>query len=512
MSAKPLRVTLAHRLLQQLRERRMVRAGERVGVAVSGGADSLALLLLLAELREKLGIVLTVVHFNHQLRGRASELDEKFVAKLAAKLSLAFHAGRADVAAKAKREKTNLEDAARRARYGYFSRLVEEKQVARIAVAHTADDQAETVLAHLLRGTGLAGLGGIHPAVGAIFRPLLTVRRSELRTYLRAKKQIWREDATNRDTTRTRARIRNKLIPFIEKYFQPGIVEHLAALAGLAREDEAYFEAGVEERFCGVAHREDDEIRVAIADLFSPAGKKEFNAEDTESTEDAERATKNFAARALSKRLIRRIVAEVKQRAGQLGAGHVEAILELAHSGKSGRLLPLPGGLEVRRERDALVFRVGSNKNRANHGNTAREFEHRIDLASDSQDVNVPELGCVFRLRVIDWPSKRGETYKTGAVLDRDRLQFPLVLRNWLPGDRMQPLGRRNTHKLKRLLNEKGISRWARDGWPVLMSGTALAWTRGFPVAAEFAANERTRVGMVIAEEGMTAKPEENLA
>ena len=121
----------------------------------------------------------------------------------------------------------------------------------------------------------------------------------------------------------------------------------------------------------------------------------------------------------------------------------------------------------------------------------------------------MPELECVFRLRVIDWPPKTGETNKEGAVLDRDRLQFPLVLRNWRPGDRMQPAGRRKTHKLKRLLNEKRISRWQRDGWPVLTSSGVLAWARGFPVAAEFAANERTRAGMVIWEEKLAGAAEE---
>src|SRR5216684_7239134 len=186
----------------------MMRAGDRVGVAVSGGADSVALLLLLLALREKLGIVLSVVHFNHKLRGRASDLDEKFVARLAAKHGLEFDSASVYVAKKANTERANLEDAARRARYDYFHSLVESGACARIAVAHTADDQAETVLAHLLRGTGLTGLGGIHPVAGPIIRPLLSVRRSELRRFLRAQKQTWREDATNRDTKRTRARIR----------------------------------------------------------------------------------------------------------------------------------------------------------------------------------------------------------------------------------------------------------------------------------------------------------------
>jgi tRNA(Ile)-lysidine synthase len=132
---------------------------------------------------------------------------------------------------------------------------------------------------------------------------------------------------------------------------------------------------------------------------------------------------------------------------------------------------------------------------------TPRKYEYKIDLAGDGAEVSVAELGCVFRLRVIDWPPKRGETSRDGPVLDRDRLRFPVVLRNWRPGDRLHPQGHRSAHKLKRLLNEKRISRWERDGWPVLTSGGVLAWARGFPVAAEFAANERTRAGIVIAEE-----------
>ena len=129
------------------------------------------------------------------------------------------------------------------------------------------------------------------------------------------------------------------------------------------------------------------------------------------------------------------------------------------------------------------------------------EYQYNIDLENGPQGVSVAELGCVIRLRVIDWPPKRGETSRDTVVLDRDRLRFPMVLRNWRPGDRLHPQGHRSTHKLKRLLNEKRLSRWERDGWPVLTSGDVLVWARGFPVAAEFAANERTRAGIVIAEE-----------
>jgi tRNA(Ile)-lysidine synthase len=475
---------LRARILDCLKKQQLLWPGDRVGAAVSGGADSVALLLLLLELREKLGVVLSVVHLNHKLRGKASDADEKFVAKLAAEHGLEFHTASVHVAQKARKERANLEDTARRARYDYFHSLLESGALTRIAVAHTADDQAETVLAHILRGTGLTGLGGIHPVAGPVIRPLLHIRRGELRTYLQAKKQKWREDATNRDTTRTRARIRRRLLPLLEKQFQPAIVEHLATLADLAREDEAFLEAVAVRRAAELVQKCGEGLRIATTDLLEPLGSKE-------------------ETQALSKRLVRHIVKSLKPHSGQLGAGHVNAVLELARHGQGGTSLPLPGGVEVRRERAGLAFHAVEKKIASGTPSKAREFKYNIDMPSDAQEVRVPELRCVFRFKVIDWPGKRAETSSDGAVLDRDRLRLPLVLRNWRPGDRMRPLGHRNAHKLKRLLNEKRISRWARDGWPVLTSGGVLAWARGFHVAAEFAADERTRAGMVIAEDAL---------
>jgi tRNA(Ile)-lysidine synthase len=453
-----------------------------------------ALLLLLLELREKLGIVLSVVHFNHKLRGKASDADEKFVAKLAAKQGLEFYSASADVAKKAKKERVNLEDAARRARYDYFRSLVDSSVCTQMAVAHTAEDQAETVLAHILRGTGLAGLGGIHPVAAPVFRPLLAIRRAELRAYLRRKKQTWREDATNRDTKRLRARIRRKLLPLLEKQFQPAIVEHLTTLAEFAREDEAYLGALTRQRIAGVVQKRDGAMYLPLEDLLAARVKCRSNTEFTEDTE------KN-GSMTLTKRMVRHIVEEMKSRRGQLGANHVDAVLELARSGQNGSALSLPGGVEVRRDREALVFRAVENAKTSASRATPREFSYNIDLPQKSQHVKIPELGCVFRLRVIDWPSQRAETSKKERVLDRERLRAPLVLRNWRPGDRMRPSGHQNAHKLKRLLNERHVSRWEREGWPVLTSDGVLVWARGFPVAADFAAGERTRSGIVIAEE-----------
>lgn len=472
-----MRSKLAQTLLRHIAKEELLRPGQRAGVAVSGGADSVALLRLLMELREELGVVFSVVHFNHKLRAKASDADEKFVAALAEKFGLPLHIGRADVAAKSRHEKSNLEDAARRARYDFFARLVEQGIVDCIATAHTADDQAETVLSHILRGTGLAGLGAIHPRTPHVFRPLLGVRRAELRGYLRAKKQAWREDATNKDVSRLRARIRKKLVPLLEKQFQPRVVEHLATLADLAREDEAALAAFARQRCSTIASDEDRVIRIPAAELF---------------------AKNENIFTALAPRIVRLLAERIRSKPGQWTAEHVHQVLELARRGEPGKLLQLPGSIEVRRERDALLFSAAKTSTSSN----SPQFSYHIDFAAPETRISVPELGCVFRFRVIDWPSSRRDTKgESRSTLDRDRLRQPLVLRNWQPGDRFQPAGRAGAHKLKRLLSDLHLSSWQRAGWPVLTSGGVLAWARGFPAAAQFAADERTRTGIVISEE-----------
>jgi tRNA(Ile)-lysidine synthase len=524
--ASNLAPSLASELLAAIRRgvyhRPFFRAGDRVGIAVSGGADSVGLLRLLLDLQPKLGVVLAAVHFNHQLRGKASDGDEKFVAKLAAKYGLEFFVARANIRAKAKREKLNLEDAARRARYDFFSFLVSEHKLTCVAVAHTADDQAETVLAHILRGTGITGLAGIHPVSnnGNVVRPLLQIRHNALRAYLKQRKQTWREDATNHDTSKLRARIRKNLIPLLERRFQPAAVEHLSALAERAREDDAQLEFVAENRVQALVKRDGETVRMHVNELQSmptSAGRKPSELDPL----------LTLGTKSVSRRMARHIVKEVKPRAGELGAKHVEAILDFAEFGANGKSLMLPGGVEVRRERDDLVFCPTPNARAARKANgetnvapmrapsqtaqvstreTVKQFEENLDFAASEKLlpeklVTVPCLACAFRFRNIDWPAKREETTSIGSVLDRQRLQPPVVLRNWRPGDKVQPSGHRKAHKLKRLLNEQRVSRWEREGWPVLTSAGVIAWARGFPVSVGFAATSETRTAIVISEE-----------
>jgi len=486
------RSDLAMRLLQELRPR--VHAGQRIGVAVSGGADSVALLHLLLEIREQLGIVLLVLHFNHQLRGKASHADEAFVMRLAALNGLAFLSGHEDIQARSKRDRANIEDTARRARYAYFARVAAQEHLDKVAVAHTAEDQAETVLAHILRGTGLAGLGGIHPEAGVVFRPLLGFHRGDLRKYLREQRQSWREDATNRDTKRMRARIRHTLLPFLEKKFSPAAVEHLCQLANLAREDDAWLQSSAELRLFLSAKEDKGEWKLPLRELI---------ASQTPGTSDHESDVPRQAPMAMSKRLIRLLVQKVKPRAGQLSSVHVEAVLGLVVRPESGKLVQLPGGVEVRRERNWLCFRAKRSEAKGKKAG-ANGYAYEVNLTGGEDTVLVVEHTYALRFTAIDWPREGRETKDTGAVLDRGAITLPLVVRNWEPGDSVRLQGHQKNHKLSRLLSEAGVSRWEKAGWPVATSGGKVAWTRVLGVAAEFAAGPTTRKVVAIEEVPLT--------
>jgi tRNA(Ile)-lysidine synthase len=344
---------LAQRVLRGIERQRMLRPGDRVGVAVSGGGDSVALLRLLEDLRLQLGVHLSVLHFNHQLRGADSDADEQFVAALAAQRGLAFIADRADVAAVARQRGWNLEDAARRLRYEFFRSAMEGNRLTRVAVAHSADDQAETVLARLVRGTGPAGLAAIYPVKGRVIRPLLDIRREELRGYLQAIGQGWREDQSNRDMQRLRARLRHEILPTLERELQPSVVAHLCRLAEFSREDEAFWMAVVRERLKPLLHREGARLGVRCADLLAP-----LTAVGAGTEADGE------AQMALARRLVRGIVEELRGDCRRLTAQHVEQVMRLAVTNSSGHRTELPG-VVAERDSEWIWFALAIGATRA---------------------------------------------------------------------------------------------------------------------------------------------------
>ncbi len=487
---------LSRIVLGTIRSLRMCSAGDRVAVGVSGGADSTALLLVLRELAPELGVSVSVAHFNHCLREDESDADQEFVAALAAQLELEFAAGREEVAAKRRRGE-NLEAAARRMRYAFLNSLVAEGRATRVAVAHTADDQAETVLAHITRGTGPAGLAGIYPVAGAVVRPLLDVRRAAVREYLLERKQAWREDSTNRDRTRLRARLRLDLLPQWEAAVSPGIVERLCGLATHARTDEQFWTEGMEHCLRAFVRREGGELRIAISDLLNPV---------PPATTVLRSATVEAGTSAPAQRLVRRLMQELRGDRYGVSAAHVSRVLRLARESISGRRIQLPDGIEIAREFNQLVFRrAAAGAAPTSLQETAApetSYHYEVELPQPNEMAVCLRAGTRrLRLKVIDWPPGESETSLLQSALDCAQLSPPLVLRNWQPGDAYRPAGRYRARKLKGMFREQRIRRSERAGWPVLESSGRPVWAAGFPAAAEVGVTPATRLALVIVEE-----------
>lgn len=308
--------------------------GLRIAVALSGGADSVALFRRLLEERARLGIVLSVVHMNHGIRARAAEDDAEFVASIAREAGLPLYFERADVPRAAAEQKESIEDAARRLRYAFFARLLAERAVDAVATAHTLDDQAETVLHKLIRGAWTEGLSGIHPVVlmpgGRILRPFLAVTRSEIETWLRHLGQNWREDETNHDPAYTRNRIRHELIPLL-RTFNPEIARQLSRVAAIALDEEQYWQ---------------DEMDRLLPRILLP-GKAARGGGRASSTLPGEACLAIEAARLreLPRASARRVLRGAAARLGvRLGFDHTERLLRLAESGSGNRAwAPAPG-------------------------------------------------------------------------------------------------------------------------------------------------------------------------
>lgn len=503
-----MRTPLEQSVLQHIRNAAMLAPGDRVGVAVSGGADSVALLRILERIHADLGISLSIVHFDHQLRGGESDGDAEFVSALAGSCGLDFVLQREDVAAAAERHGWNIEDAARTLRYAFFQRVIDQGRATRIAVAHTADDQAETVVSHLIRGTGPAGLGGIHPvagsALGTIVRPLLSFRRSALRSHLEALGQTWREDSSNADLHRMRARIRAQLLPVLERDFSPRIVDHLCELARLSREEELFWSALVEERYRSLVQSKvqsrDQALCVSVMDLLDPLRHSDNGPVTREQNRD------DALSRPLTERFIRRLYEGVRGDRRGLCSDHVEQVIRLATRSTSGHRIELPGEIVVERKFDDLLF---SRRAGTASGESGREtisqpnaYQYTVVLPSaGSASVSVPELGSRFHLKLIDWAETERETRSDNQTFDADSLRAPLILRNWRPGDAYTPHGRRQPRKLKQMLLAARVPAQERREWPVLESAGFVVWARGMPVAQAVRACRKTRVAVVIAEE-----------
>ena len=472
---------LAEKLLAHIRKHELLRAGDRVGVAVSGGSDSVALLRLLLELRRELGLVLSVVHLNHKLRGAESDQDQEFVSNLAAEHKLTLLKTTAEIAKHAAESRMSLEAAARQLRYDYFQQLLGGRVLDKVATGHTLDDQAETVLMRVIRGTGMRGLRAIQPRIqlddeiasSEIVRPLLDFRRAELREYLQSLGQPWREDSTNRESKYTRNRVRQLLIPLLEREFNPSVVQNLSELAEIARAEEDYWESEVEGWMGTIVQwtpaKPIPQNHVSLDQLISPGTANPSQpAQDVHMNAFVDLHWLLAEPLAVQRRVVKSIgdYAEIP-----LEFKHVEEILQFAASDGSGNHLTLPGGWKLFREGGTLEFKAPEIE-----APGARDYEYQLQVPGE---VEIKEAGILLRASCVD--SGKMTEHPDDQLFDLSRLSPKLVVRNWRPGDRFWPAHTKAPKKVKELLQEKHLPHAERKLWPVVLSGDEIIWVRGFP-------------------------------
>jgi tRNA(Ile)-lysidine synthase len=479
---------LAERLLKTIRRQQSIHAGDRLAVAVSGGADSVALLCLLLELRAELGIVLSVAHVNHKLRGEEADEDERFVAKLARQHGLELHTRDAPVdGSNTSGITSGIEAAARELRYVFFRQLAREGRATKIATAHTLDDQAETVLLRIFRGTGIRGLSGIHPrivfeeqghAFGELVRPLLSFRRAALQEFLRERGQSWREDSSNRDIAFLRNRVRHRLLPMIGEEFGEAAIEHMGELAEIARAEEEHWE------------RVHPEVQGQGGDAES-AGDR-YEPQPAACLPGLAVAPLLSLPLAAQRRLIR---AWLEMNAPNLTISFrlIAEVLELARGSlrgssnrrAAGRKLELPGGWSLLRRnsprgRPELLLEMEP------FGGRGEAADYQYALAVPGA-VEVPELGARIEAQLVD--ADGVPEAERGELLDMARMPKEVLIRNWRAGDRYWPSHTAATKKVKELLADRHAIGAEKKLWPVAAAkGGGLIWMRGFAVPAAFRA------------------------
>lgn len=482
------------------------RRGATLVVAVSGGADSLCLLGTLLALREQESSVapgaIVVAHLDHRLRGAEGEQDAAWVAAFARELGMRCEPGSADVPALARAERRSLEDAARHARYAFLRRVAAEVGSERICTGHTRDDQAETLVMHWLRGSGLDGLSGMPPLAGDIARPLLDLTHGDTVAYCAARGWAPRADATNADTTYLRNRIRHELLPQLEQY-NPNLRQTLVRNAALIAEDERYLEAQTNRAWEDVVSDRSSSSNAIALDLVE--------------LRVLPRALRHRVLRQAARRLTPGTTSQ------PLEARHLLLLDELIAPGRTGATLDLPAGLRVTRGYTTLTFTVAADTPAVSHmqdGDASADITPQPLVLPVPGVVELPGTGWRIRAWHSDGPPgiegsalpdplelpafAFGGTYgsvghaETRAYLDAEAAGDTLLVRTWRRGDRFRPLGMRHEKKVQDYFTDAKVPRELRGQLPLVFNQDHLLWIAGLRIDDRVRLTERTRRILVL--------------
>ncbi len=456
-----------HRFITQ---HKMIMNGETVLVAVSGGADSLALLYGLHALRQRLKCHLHVVHLNHRLRPEA-DTDADFVRQHAEHLNLPCTIQQVDVFRLAKQSKLSLETAGRRARYQFYDSVCAETGATKVALGHQKDDTAETVLMNLIRGSGTDGLKGISPIRDRKFiRPLIEFTRQQIEAFLTSIDVVPRQDATNTDTYYLRNRIRHELIPRLVNNYNPNIKTALSRTANVLGTEAEYFDTIARTAFEACQIQTQQETIILDREKF-----RQYHL-------------------ALQRRILRQSVAQMLGAMSDLYFPHCNAMLSLIEGDTPNAVLPLPNGLQFRRAYQRIIFEQKTTE----IGN----FSYPITTVGETY---IAALNAKITVEFGHVAPNRKRTFPDGkfeAIFDYEMLRIlaepfeealPLTLRNRREGDRFRPYGMQGTKKIKDFFIDVKVPRHERDNIPLLVSGDSILWVIGYTTNDFFKIQPSTR-------------------
>lgn len=441
----------------------LVEKGDRLIVGVSGGVDSMVLLHLLYACREAFDLSLIVAHVNHGLRPVESEKEAELVQEEAARLGLPFEYGQFNVKEFQKKGGLSPQDAARRVRFHFFDDLLQRHHAQKIALGHHADDQVETVLLRLIRGSGLQGLKGMLPIRdGKVIRPLLGVWEEEIQSFAMEKKIPFLSDSSNLKRDYLRNRIRLALIPLMEREYQPNFKEILLRTSNILREEDDYLEKGAEAAYQKVVREERETLSFKFSEYQS-------------------------LHQAIQWRVIKKILGRIYDRGVAVEEGEWSDVNEMhrkLHQSSPSFLLELPRGAWVEKRYDAVLLGKGKLK-------PFLPFD--VELISPGRTI-IREIGKEVVIEETDrdkFKNYRGPL--NTALMDYGSLQFPLRMRNFRPGDRFYPLGAKGTQKLKNFFIDHKIPKFERPQVPLLVSGEMIAWIVGYRIDERVKITEKTR-------------------
>ncbi|HHW60544.1 MAG TPA: tRNA lysidine(34) synthetase TilS [Syntrophomonadaceae bacterium] len=428
---------MINRVQQYILANEMILPGERVIVAVSGGPDSMVLLHILHRLSSSLSCELIAAHLNHQLRPEADD-EQSFVETVCQEWNLPCYSHKVDIAARAAEQKRNIEELGREERYQFFDTLAARLAADKIATAHHEDDQAETVLMNMIRGTGIKGLRGILPVQGKVIRPLLSISKNDILSYAEENGLAYCTDASNQDPSFLRNRIRHHLLPSLQKDYNPQMVRSLSNLAHIALHENAWMEEETDR--CWLAVLREQQPHMISLDLQEVAGLHP----------------------ALQHRIFLRALSILTGEEGW-GWQDVDQIVDLSSRPGSSRRLELKKQLRVFKSYDTMIFTTVEP--------VVQDFCYEIKVPDF---IYIEEIKQGFELSIINVEAMKPEP---GHIyLDYDKLEPPLFIRSRRDGDRFHPVGMQGSKKLKKLFIDLKIPFLKRDQIPLLTTRKGLVY------------------------------------